>query len=146
MDSDIADVTDLAVRLRRAMETADFTDCPPQLHRFPHECCDLTCSLLLVLLHEARIDGFRRVKGKRPGGMTRECGHVWVQRGETVVDITADQFEGTNNPSDIVGRSAWHASLEGVPERDALDFDISYVREVTPMYQRVYATGHLPSV
>lgn len=144
MGSDIVEVIDLAFRLRRAMETADFTDCPRQLHCFPHECCDLTCSLLLVLFHEAGIDGFCLVKGKRPGGKTRECGHVWVQRGDTVVDITADQFEGTNNPSVIVGRSVWHATLEGVAESDALDFDISYVKQVTPTYERVYATGHLP--
>jgi hypothetical protein len=109
MTDDMLLIKEIASQLRRAMEFADFSDCPSNLAGFPSQCCDHAGSLLMILFRECGIEGFEMLRGQHPN-CGRDQWHVWIQRGNVVVDITADQFGGQHQ-SVIVGESLWHAEF-----------------------------------
>lgn len=83
------------------------------LARFPKKCCNFAANLLLLDLSESGVGKLRRMMGtvqdKRGDDLES---HVWVQAGDVVVDITADQF---GQPEVIVElNSSWHETLHDI--------------------------------
>lgn len=103
-----------AEKLRDAIQRAkDENAGIPWLSRFPTKCCNFAANLLLLDLSEAGISGLRRVMGTVQDERGDDLeNHVWVQVGDTIVDITADQF---GQPGVIVEQqSSWHESLHDI--------------------------------
>lgn len=96
--------------IRRAKEgNADI----PWLKRFPKKCCNFAANLLLLDLSESGIAGLRRMMGtvQDERGDDLET-HVWVQAGDIIVDITADEY---GQPEVIVEQqSSWHEALHDI--------------------------------
>ena len=107
------------------------------LPRFPENCCNFAANLLLIELSEAGRERLRRMLGTVQDNRGDDlASHVWVQQGDLVVDIAADQFE---QPKVIVEHlSSWHNSLHDVkpflPKRDLAEgvseAEIARLREV----------------
>lgn len=107
------------------------------LPRFPDKCCNFAANLLLLELSDAGGERLRRMIGTVHDDRGDDVAtHVWVQAGDLVVDIAADQFE---QPKVIVEHlSSWHNSLHDVkpflPKRDLAegvsDAEIARLREV----------------
>lgn len=109
-----AEIRELAENLRAALDRAKAADADiPWLARFPTRCCNFASNLLLLELSQAGIGRLRRVMGTVQDEKGDDLGtHVWVQSGDTIIDITADQF---GQPNVIVEHQPdWHASLEDV--------------------------------
>ncbi len=131
-------ISESAHHLRTVIENAKSGNADiPWLPRFPEKCCNFAANLLLLELSDAGIDGLRRMIGTVQDERGDDLAtHVWVQSGDIVADITADQF---GQPKVIVeAQSAWHASLSDVkpflPKRDLAegvsDAEITRLREL----------------
>lgn len=59
---------------------------------FPAGSCADASVLLGSYLKDNGIDGFVLIKRRRGEGVTLET-HYWLERGDMLVDMTADQFE-----------------------------------------------------
>lgn len=145
IENQIDRILKVATALRRAMEAADFSDCHhcKTLRTFPHKCCDHASSMLLFVFHEQGIHGFDMMRGTLPDW--GEEGHNWIQRGEIIVDITADQFSGLKLPPVIVGRFEWHSTLTPEPEPNRLQIDTSLYKVLSDDYDRIMKHFHLPA-
>ncbi len=144
-DDQLETIERIAEALRSAMEVADFSkNCGSSLRNFPRECCNYASDLLLIFFAESRVDGFTSVLGSRPDTDKLDAGHVWVQRGDLVVDITADQFPGQNLKPVIVGESEWHRSRYLKDEGPLNENIIQVYRRITSIYDQVIATGKMP--
>ena len=110
----------LVTQFRLAMESTDFLG--TRLEEFPKEVCDITCRVLGLYLFSHGFINFFIFSGARP-----DCDdgkHLWLQVEDIIVDITADQFDDSNQPSVVVTRdSAWHAALDG---KIYMSFDNDY--------------------
>lgn len=83
--------------------------------RFPKDCCDHACTLLLIYFNNSGIEDFVFVtadlyKSRRSGRL--DAPHVWLEKGDIVIDITADQFRKINERVIVSRDSAWHRSLK----------------------------------
>lgn len=146
-DDQLETIIRIAEALRRAMELADFSkNCGGQLRNFPRECCNHASYLLLIFFNEAGVDGFTSVLGSRPDTNKEDAGHEWVQRGDIVADITADQFSGQDLKSVIVGESEWHRSRYLRDEGPLNVAIIRHYKETTSIYDRILATGKMQPV
>lgn len=93
-----------ATRFRYLIERLDKSIFTQFLH-FPRNCCDTACVLLNFWLYQRGLELLPRIRGKRPD---IKGFHVWLQRADLVIDITADQFS-VKQPKVIVSRlSTWH--------------------------------------
>lgn len=146
-DGQLETIELIAKALRSALEQADFSkNCSGQLLNFPRECCNHASNLLLIFFREAGVEGFTSVFGNRPDTDRPDAGHVWVQRGDLVVDITADQFPGQNLKPVIVGESEWHKSRYIRDEGPLNDRMIHHYQETTSIYDQVISTGKMQPV
>jgi hypothetical protein len=82
---------------------------------FPTECCNHASMLLAMYFYDCGInmDGF--VWGGAKLSKAPVVEHIWLEKGELVIDITADQFNGSRasglRPVIVSRTSAWHAVL-----------------------------------
>ena len=70
---------------------------------FPMGACGDTCLLLGTYLHElgyGRVDYVFGQKGRQS--------HAWLEMGDIIIDITADQFEKDIDPVLITRDKRWH--------------------------------------
>ena len=118
-------ILETARNLRATIERAKSGNASVKwLPRFPENCCNFAANLLLIELSEAGSERLRRMLGTVHDDRGDDLAtHVWVQAGDLVVDIAADQFE---QPKVIVEhRSSWHDSLHNVkpflPKRDLVE-------------------------
>ena len=88
-------VRELAVRFRKAILKCVRTELPLSLADFPTGSCADASMLLGTYFKDNGINGFILIKGKRGEGNSLET-HYWLEKGDILVDITADQFEDTN--------------------------------------------------
>jgi hypothetical protein len=83
----------LAVALRREILETDLSNRPSSFERFPRASCGDASLLLHSLLKDAGITGSRIAEASR--GIVASntwTSHAWVELGDVVLDITADQF------------------------------------------------------
>ncbi len=113
---------------------------PVQMRDFPHGACGDATMLLGAYLVDSGISGFEYVNSQRPYGGDWWC-HSWLQRGDLVVDITADQFSDAPGPVIVDERSGWHSVFDsdhdqgGVADFRRASGDGLY--ELTRLYTRM---------
>lgn len=118
-------IQQLAEQFRQALEPlpkSDFSWCVQfAVSEFPSGCCDDTSILLGEYLHQQGVTGFERICGTKHHGLRPESSHVWLQRDDLVVDITADQFnDETQEPLAavvVMQGSQWHQAFEEIENR-----------------------------
>ncbi|AWL05883.1 hypothetical protein DIR46_16580 [Massilia oculi] len=60
------------------------------------------------VLDDEGIDGFMYVCGHKYSESGAVSSHAWLQNGDWVVDITADQFEDVDDAVIVSNCSTWH--------------------------------------
>ena len=88
---------------------------------FPAGWCQDCSRVLGKLLEEQSEYGFKLVFGTR--GEHSNSTHVWLKRGDLVVDITADQFcQKVASPVIVSTESSWHGEWQRT-EQELDEFD-----------------------
>jgi hypothetical protein len=98
-------VKHIATAVRRAFKSCDPTELP---WPFPRHACGDTAMILGQVLDEHGIEGFMYVWGEKHGPRGKYSSHGWLQNGEWIVDITADQFSDVHDPVIVTNCSPWH--------------------------------------
>jgi hypothetical protein len=75
---------------------------------FPRFACGDATSILGTILANAGHVGFKCVSGENDDFYGRYQTHAWLQRGDLIVDITADQFDDVDDSVIVSTDSAWH--------------------------------------
>lgn len=115
-DAELRAVREAARRFRGAIERAPRKALGISFERFPRGACGDATPLLGTYLLEQGLGPFQYVLGERatrdPDGHPSTESHAWLEAGELLVDITADQFG--DYPPVIVryGRAAPHDSFD----------------------------------
>jgi len=104
-------IKELAVRFRESILKCDKTELPSSLADFPSESCADASFLLGTYLKDNGINGFILIKGKRGESISIET-HYWLEHGDMIVDITADQFDEINERVVITEtNSKWYGTF-----------------------------------
>lgn len=123
-----AEIRLLAVRFRTALQVTDKDILPVGVQSFPRGSCGDVSILLAAYLADHGAGDFDYVCAER--GVHVEDGseddwttHAWVQRGDLIVDITADQFaEMVEVPVIVSTDSAWHRGFSVRERHPQADF------------------------
>lgn len=122
MEQSTANVVRIASLVRIIIEEVS-SSITHSLGAFPNGWCNDCSTVLGILLREQGENGFQRVIGAR--GEHFEKSHVWLQRGDVIVDITADQFVGENTePVMVTTDHVWHDNWEHSSE-ELEEIDVS---------------------
>jgi len=105
-------------RFRSAMEHADKHCLPISLQDFPRGACGDATLLLAKYLEEHGFGSFNYMLGSRNGHS-----HAWLQQGDLIVDITADQFPDVADPVIVTRQSDWHNKFQGEAQHVA-DYEV----------------------
>lgn len=105
---DLPSLYDHAAHFRAAIESCDRSSLPVSFERFPRGACGDATLLLAKFLEESGFGKFNYVLGERNGSS-----HAWLENGEVITDITADQFPDMPHPVFVAGESEWHSSFNG---------------------------------
>jgi hypothetical protein len=115
----------LASRFRAAIQATDPAEVDPEVRfiivSFPHQVCGEVCFLLGHYLIENGFPRAEYVNGIRPGDRQS---HAWIETGDFIVDITADQFPEVDDGVIVTADHAWHHQFSGSPGRRLADFRI----------------------
>ncbi len=137
----LADITAVAARVRQALASAPPDELPDHWTAFPRGTCADTSLVLCAFLADAGFVGFELICGERGSQETGTySSHAWLQRGQLVVDITADQFADGPGPV-VVEASEWHRGFY-VASKDVGDFreyPVEQVAKLHNLYRRLKA-------
>lgn len=125
-------VRQIATTVRHIVEIVSKSLYHP-LGSFPNGWCDDCSRALGAVLDERGEHGFKRVVGRR--GEHNEKTHVWLQRGDLIVDITADQFrDEVCSPVIVTTDRSWHVcweqTIEDLDEIDHTRFEGELYRAI----------------
>ena len=104
----------LASVFRKAIEACKKTSLPETFLNFPKGACGDATLLLGRFLIEHNYEPFMYMLGERG-----TSSHAWLQRGELIIDITADQFDDCNCAIVVSEQSEWHLQFEGKQQHTA---------------------------
>lgn len=107
-------VLQIALRVRKAIESVQPQDLPITFSHFPRGACGDASLLLGTYFEEScGLPPFEYICGER-GTYEQDnwTSHAWLQRGDLVVDITADQFFDAPAPVIVAAPSIWHLGFE----------------------------------
>lgn len=112
MSDDINGLRVESLRFRKAIERFDQSTLPITFMNFPKGSCGDAVLLLGTYLIENGYGQFNYALGSR--GDAREGtlqSHVWLERGQLVIDITADQFPEIDESVIVTVCSEWHCGF-----------------------------------
>jgi len=121
----------LTKRVRTAFQNASSTDFPGtslSVAKFPGGCCDDSSMLLAAYLSDNGITGAKLIHGSQGGNNAELRSHDWLQIGNVVLDITADQFNDTGYANDSIiccENSEFHNSFN-LEDKGVADFRSQY--------------------
>jgi hypothetical protein len=98
----------LATAFRKAIEASPKNKLPITFSNFPRGACGDATPLLGAFLIAQGFEPFDYMLGERGSSS-----HAWLQRGNLVVDVTADQFADCDISVIVSGDSAWHRQFDG---------------------------------
>ena len=131
----------LAKVWRAAMERTDLSDVAT-FYWFPKGSCGDSSLLLEKFLRDHHIEGCFYVQGESVPEHPDCRSHAWLEYGDVILDITADQFACHPGPSVIVTRDrTWHSHFVE-EEREASrieDYDDFTKDRLLEIYDRVLA-------
>ena len=113
---------------------------PIGMQLFPSGACGDATLLLGAYFKDQSIDGFKYICGERGTHQDNTwTSHAWLQHGNCVVDITADQFSDAPAAVIVAAPSAWHSAFEAESPQES-DFRLwsGYGAELLrPMYSAI---------
>jgi len=75
---------------------------------FPRGSCGEASLFLAKYLEENNCGCFNYILGDREGRS-----HAWLEQGDVIVDITADQFDDNDQPVIVTVNHNWHSQFSG---------------------------------
>lgn len=131
-----SELSKLARVFRVAISACDRKELFSTLQEFPNGACGDASYLLAKYFEENGCGQFEYVVGeKRPNFHS----HAWLEQDGVIIDITADQFEGINEPVLVTTDRSWHSQFEE-EDRHIADFeryDASTVNNLRSSYNFV---------
>lgn len=118
----------IATAVRRALDGCPRSELP--WANFPRGACGDVSLILGQLLDDEGIKGFQYICGNKYEPFSS---HGWLQHGEWIVDITADQFDDVNDSVIVTDKSEWHACW--APDRPAAGTLREYGAQVPQLWQ-----------
>jgi hypothetical protein len=138
--TDHADITTVALQVRRALERLPATDYPSTWSGFPRGTCGDTALVLGAFLVDKGIKEFLYVSGERGSQFTGDyTSHAWLARGNLVIDITADQFADAPGAVIVARHSNWHTtfSAHAPTVGDFRKYPVQQVIELHRLYAKL---------
>ncbi|TBC53783.1 hypothetical protein ELH27_37080 [Rhizobium leguminosarum] len=132
----------LAKRFRDAIERIPPQQLPITLQSFPAGACGDATLLLGHYLKAQGLGPFDYVLGER-----QDHSHAWLQQGEVIIDITADQFPEVDEAVIVTATPTWHHEFTSEVLHEA-DFTISDTHTVAMLgaaYHRVMQHLEVPA-
>lgn len=125
---------ELARRFRSALETCDRTRLPVGLQGFPSGACG-DASLLLAKYLQENGQGKSEYVSGNDGGQT----HAWLELDGVIIDITADQFNRSNDPVIVTTNSTCHQRFKDQSRRAVSieDYDAHTSSLLNAAYQEI---------
>lgn len=126
-----------AGRFRAAIQRCPRYLLPVTLQAFPRGACGDATILLGEFLASEGFGVFDYVAGEcfRPHYQS----HAWLERDGLIVDITADQFVGANEPVIVSRENRWHRRFQRVVRHPAR-IDVYTDSHTSAMLRTAYAT------
>lgn len=129
-DVELSEIWRLAKHVRETWEALRGTEFGKLrvVDKFPTGCCDAASCIVQKYLAEWGHENFVVMRGRPPESTKNHpqwlnrFPHCWTQRGELIIDITADQFPDIHVPVIVTRSSVWHAALQGTPYADNCDW------------------------
>ena len=123
-----------AKRFRDAIERTPAQQLPIAMQGFPTGACGDAALLLGHYLKAQGFGTFHYVLGKR-----EEHSHAWLQQGEIIIDITADQFPEVDHAVIVTATPTWHDGFasEVLHEADFTIYDPHTVASLGAAYHTV---------
>lgn len=133
-------IEQLALRLRRAIESLPRTELPSCMAFFPKGACGDASLVLGAYLADNGLTSFQHICGERGSHEQNTwTSHAWLARGDLIVDITADQFPDA--PGDVIvsTSSVWHASFstDAPTPADFREYSGFSIHELHSLYERL---------
>lgn len=113
------ELIELAGIFREAILACDRRKLFITLQGFPNGACGDASYLLAKYFDDNGCGQFEYVLGER---RPKYHSHAWLEQNGIIVDITADQFDGIDNPVLVTTDHSWHAQFEE-EERHIADFE-----------------------
>ena len=144
-DLEITRVNSLATAMHNALvECArnGLTATLYNLRRFPVECCDHACRLLIIFLSENGVSNIQQISGSRPDDPNGS--HLWLVVDGVTVDITAYQFSNTLEKVIVTRQSEWHSQLRqkpsdiGLPNESICDYSNRMKKNFNARFDGIY--------
>jgi len=134
------EIFSLAQTFRGAIERCDRAKLPITFSNFPRGSCGDAALLLGRFLKDRGFGDSDYVLGWR-GDHESGSSHAWLQIGDLIIDITADQFADMDQPVIVQESSTWHAAFNGEVqnEGDYRIYDDHTVQVLGAAYARVIA-------
>jgi len=134
------DITRIAKTLRARIDEMDKRTFPQFLNAFPRGCCEVTSFILADILAKEGHNGFELKSYPYHNG-SKFPSHAWLQSGDLIVDITADQTPICLEPVIVSRNSDWHISREGVETKSWRDewqaCDVIYQQIIAQFYDLI---------
>ena len=100
---DLNKVRKIVTQFRNAILACKSVDLPIGLRDFPKGACGDATALLGIHLQKRGCGSLDYVCGNRHGHS-----HAWLQKGDIIIDITADQFEDVEETVIVTRDDHWH--------------------------------------
>jgi len=109
----IIHIKDVATHFRETMELHK-SDFGVTFSNFPSGACGDATLVLGTHLKDISLGKFNYMVGNYHGIEENSwSSHVWLQSGQLVIDITADQFPNVDDKVIVSNNSIWHSTLNG---------------------------------
>lgn len=140
-ETEVDEIKKISTAVREAIVDSDGA-WPQFWPGFPGGSCSDASLVLGAILDDAGHTGFQCAWGEivKPDG-TRPS-HGWLQRGDLIVDITADQFDEIAEPVIVATDSAWHRKWRIVTMSPG-DLKEHKIREVAELYTLYHEVNRL---
>ena len=109
-------IRNAATAFRLAIEGSDRSELSEGFSRFPWGSCGDASLLLAAYLRDEGLGDFELIAARGTNG-----DHAWLQQGEVVIDITADQFTGFDFAV-YVGNDEWHRQFGEIRTSEPADY------------------------
>jgi hypothetical protein len=123
-DAEIEALEFRAKQFRAALEHCERDLLPIAFENFPRGSCGDATLLLAKYLQNSGLGFFDYICGEvyEDGGRKFQS-HAWLQRGNIIVDITADQFNEIEAPVLVTRDHSWHNQFE-VEVKNVADYEV----------------------
>ena len=129
---------ELSIKFREAILKCDKSEMPSSLADFPACSCADASILLGTYLIDNGIVSYNLIKGERGQGTSLET-HYWLNKENTIVDITADQFDDVCDEVIITNNdSKFHCSFDKRRIVRPADYRVIGAKDVQNHLKAVY--------